>query len=43
MTSRNERVIFVRRTQALSAPSFQKIWDNEEDAVYDNLQDGLRV
>lgn len=37
LESRNERAILVKGTQALSAPSFQKIWDNEEDSVYDRL------
>jgi len=27
----------VKSSQELSTPSFQRIWDNEEDAVYDAL------
>ena len=34
---RKERNLLAKASQELSAPSFQKIWDNEEDAVYDNL------
>ncbi len=34
---RRERDLLVRSSQELSATSFQKIWDNEEDAVYDTV------
>lgn len=34
---KKERNLLAKAFQELSAPSFQKIWDNEEDAVYDNL------
>lgn len=34
---RKERNLLAKASQELSAPSFQKIWDNEEDAAYDNL------
>jgi hypothetical protein len=34
---KKERNLLARASQELSAPSFQKIWDNEEDAAYDNL------
>jgi hypothetical protein len=34
---RKERNLLAMASQELSAPSFQKIWDNEEDAAYDNL------
>jgi hypothetical protein len=37
LESKKERSLFARASQALSAASFQKIWDNEEDAVYDSL------
>ena len=37
LESKSEKTILAKGTQALSAPSFQKIWDNEEDAVYDRL------
>ena len=35
---KRERDLLARSFQALSADSFQKIWDNEEDAVYDKVQ-----
>jgi hypothetical protein len=34
---KKRRNLLAKASQELSAPSFQKIWDNEEDAVYDNL------
>lgn len=34
---KKEKNLLAQASQALSAPSFQKIWDNEDDAVYDNL------
>ena len=34
---KREKGILVKASQDLSASAFQKIWDNEEDAVYDNL------
>ncbi|MDO8281027.1 MAG: toxin-antitoxin system, antitoxin component, Xre family protein [Thermodesulfovibrionia bacterium] len=37
LESKGERSILVQASQSLSAPSFQKIWDNKEDAVYDSL------
>jgi len=32
-----EKDTFVKASQRLSERSFDKIWSNEEDAVYDNL------
>lgn len=32
-----EKGAFVKASQKLSERSFEKIWSNEEDAVYDNL------
>ncbi|MEK6742556.1 MAG: DUF2281 domain-containing protein [Nitrospirota bacterium] len=32
-----EKGAFVKASQRLSERSFEKIWGNEEDAVYDNL------
>ncbi|MBF0538178.1 MAG: toxin-antitoxin system, antitoxin component, Xre family protein [Nitrospirae bacterium] len=32
-----ERDMLVKGSQRLSEASFQKIWDNEEDSVYDSL------
>jgi hypothetical protein len=37
LESKRERNLFVRSSQELSAKSFQRIWDNEEDAIYDTL------
>jgi hypothetical protein len=37
LEERKEKAILVKSAQDLSATSFQKIWDNEEDAVYDKL------
>jgi len=37
LESKRERIVIARASQDLSAASFRKIWDNEEDAVYDNL------
>ena len=34
---KREKSILAQAAQYLSASSFQKIWDNEEDAVYDSL------
>jgi len=35
--NKNERALLVKASQKLSNASFQKIWDNEEDDVYDSL------
>jgi hypothetical protein len=37
LESKRERSLLVRSSQGLSAASFQRIWDNEEDAVYDTV------
>ena len=37
LETNREKNILARGSQELSVPSFQKIWDNEEDAVYDSL------
>lgn len=34
---KRERSILVKASQQLSTTSFEKIWNNEEDAVYDRL------
>ncbi len=36
--TKRERDLLTKSSQALSADSFQRIWDNEEDAVYDEVQ-----
>jgi hypothetical protein len=37
LESKKERTMLARASQELSTASFQKIWDNDEDAVYDSL------
>jgi hypothetical protein len=32
-----EKDMFIKASQKLSERSFEKVWSNEEDAVYDNL------
>ncbi len=34
---KKEGELLVKASQKLSEASFEKVWDNEEDAVYDNL------
>ena len=34
---KREKSILAKASQELSAVSFQKIWDNKEDAIYDSL------
>ena len=34
---KREKILLTRASQKLSMTSFEKVWDNEEDAVYDNL------
>lgn len=37
LESKREKTLLAKASQELSGPSFEKIWDNPEDAVYDNL------
>jgi hypothetical protein len=37
LESKRARDLFVRSSQELSATSFQRIWDNDEDAAYDMI------
>ena len=37
LETKRERDLLVRSSQELSAASFCKIWDNEEDAAYDTV------
>ena len=37
LEGRREKAILTQSAQTLSTSSFQKIWDNEEDAAYDSL------
>jgi hypothetical protein len=34
---KREKIHLTRASQKLSMTSFEKVWDNEEDAVYDSL------
>ncbi|OHB87589.1 MAG: hypothetical protein A3C38_01935 [Planctomycetes bacterium RIFCSPHIGHO2_02_FULL_50_42] len=34
---KREKSILAKASQELSTASFQKIWDNKEDAIYDSL------
>jgi hypothetical protein len=35
--AKKERTLLAKASQELSMPSFEKIWNNDEDAVYDSL------
>ncbi|MFN3396426.1 MAG: toxin-antitoxin system, antitoxin component, Xre family protein [Thermodesulfovibrionales bacterium] len=35
--TKKERILLAKASQELSRPSFNKIWNNDEDAIYDNL------
>lgn len=37
LESKRDQELIVKASQNLSEKSFEKIWDNEEDAVYDRL------
>jgi len=37
LESKGERNLLVRSSQELSTKSFKRVWDNEEDAIYDTL------
>jgi hypothetical protein len=37
LEGKRERDLFVRSSQELSTTSFQRIWDNDEDAAYDTV------
>lgn len=37
LETKRERYLLVKASEELSRVSFEKIWDNEEDAVYDSL------
>jgi len=34
---KREKILLTSASQKLSMTSYEKVWDNEEDAVYDNL------
>jgi hypothetical protein len=35
--AKKERTLLARASQELSNPSFEKIWNNDEDSVYNSL------
>jgi hypothetical protein len=37
LENNREKIMLAKIAESLSTASFQKIWDNEEDAVYDDL------
>lgn len=37
LESKRERNLLVRSSQELSTKSLKRVWDNEEDAIYDTL------
>ena len=37
LESKGERNLLVSSSQELSTKSFERVWDNEEDAIYDTL------
>lgn len=37
LETKKDRTLLIKASQKLSQESFAKIWDNEEDAVYDRL------
>ena len=37
LKSKQEKTLLVRASQKLSEASFKKVWDNDEEAVYDSL------
>ena len=37
LESKKAKDLLVKSSQELSTSSFQRIWDNEEDAVYDTV------
>ena len=37
LETKKERELLTQASQKMSEISFERIWDNEEDSVYDNL------
>lgn len=37
LESKKDKALMAKASQQLSTASFEKIWDNEEDAAYDKL------
>ncbi|MEO5360972.1 MAG: toxin-antitoxin system, antitoxin component, Xre family protein [Nitrospirota bacterium] len=34
---KKEKALLIKACQILSGPAFETVWNNDEDAVYDNL------
>jgi len=34
---KREKMLLVKASQEMSRPSFERVWDNEDDAVYDSF------
>ncbi len=37
LESKKDKTLLTKASQKLSESSFKKVWDNDEDAVYDSL------
>ena len=37
LETKKERELLTQASQKMSEVSFERVWDNEEDSVYDNL------
>jgi hypothetical protein len=37
LKTKRERTLLTKSSQELSTTSFQKVWDNAEDVIYDSL------
>jgi len=37
LETKRERMLLVKAAQKMSGASFEKVWDNDADAPYDNL------
>ena len=37
LETKREKLLLVKASQEMSRPSFERVWDNENDAVYDSL------
>ena len=37
LESKRERNLLIRSSQELSTKSFKRVWDNEEDAIFDTF------
>ena len=37
LENKSEKIELIRQSQIMSESSFAKVWDNEEDSIYDTL------